>query len=80
MAGVYLTPGYFECYSWPANEAVQAKYYESVFQAPWVQPWSAGALFWKWALEGGPSDQSFFPLNKSAAQVMAQYFKQPLAG
>lgn len=56
MPGVYLTPGYFECYSWPANEGVQAKFYESVFQTAWAQPWSAGVLFWKWALQGGPTD------------------------
>jgi hypothetical protein len=73
-SGIYLEPWFFACYQYPANEGVQAKYYEALFQTAWAQPWFAGVFFWKWALEGGPNDTTFFPLNKSAAQVMAAYY------
>ena len=73
-SGIYLVPWFFACYEYPVNEDVQAKYYESLFQAAWTQPWFAGVFFWKWALQGGPSDTTFFPLNKTAALVMAEYY------
>lgn len=72
--GLYSQPWYFECYQWPVNDAVQAMYYESLFQAAWPQPWVAGVFFWKWALQGGPADPTFFPLNKTAAGIMSKYF------
>ena len=73
-SGIYLAPWYFACYQHPVNEAVQAKYYESLFQAAWAQPWFGGVFFWKWALQGGPDDTTFFPWNKTAALVMAEYY------
>jgi hypothetical protein len=72
--GIYLTPAYFACYQFPVNEGVQAKYYEALFMTAWTQPWFAGVFFWKWALQGGPTDTTFFPYNKTAAQVMAHYY------
>ena len=71
--GLYNQPWFYDCYTHPVNEDVQAKYYESVFLAPYAQDWITGALFWKWGAQGGPSDQTFFPLNKSAARVMQKY-------
>ncbi len=73
--GIYTNPSFWQCYAYPVDEAVQAKYYESLFQAAWPQDWLAGAFFWKWNWQGGPSDQTFFPLNKTAQAVMQQYFK-----
>jgi hypothetical protein len=78
--GIYLNPSFFECYSYPIDLGVQAKYYESLFQAAWPQPWMAGVFFWKWAWQGGPQDPTFFPLNKTAQAVMAQYFGNGTAG
>jgi len=72
-AGIYAAPYFSGCYSYPVNEDVQAKYYESVFRSPFAEEWVAGALFWKWGAQGGPADQTFFPLNKSAALVMQKY-------
>ena len=76
-AGIYAAPWFFDCYTYPVNEDVQAKYYESVFRAPFAEDWVAGALFWKWGAQGGPADQTFFPLNKSAALVMQKYLAPP---
>lgn len=75
--GLYNQPWFYDCYSYPVNEAVQAKYYESVFRAPFAQEWVTGALFWKWGAQGGPADQTFFPLNKSAERVMRQFLMAP---
>jgi hypothetical protein len=72
-AGLYNKPWFYDCYTYPVNEDVQAKYYESIFRAPFAQDWVTGALFWKWGAQGGPNDQTFFPLNKSAALVMKAF-------
>ena len=73
-SGLYTQPWFFDCYTYPANEDVQAKFYEALFLTVWRQPWAAGVFFWKWALQGGLEDQTFFPLNKTAGEVMAKYF------
>ena len=72
-AGLYAQPWFYDCYTYPVDEDVQAKYYEAVFRAPFAEDWITGALFWKWGAQGGPADQTFFPLNKSAALVMQKY-------
>lgn len=74
--GLYNAPWFYSCYGEVVNEDVQAKYYESVFRAPYAQDWVTGALFWKWAAQGGPTDTTFFPLNKSAARVMEKFLGQ----
>lgn len=73
-AGLYSHPYFYQCYTYAVNDAVQANYYEAVLQALWTQPFMAGIFFWKWAAQGGPSDTTFFPLNKTAQGVMAKYF------
>lgn len=73
MPGLYAAPWYYDCYQWPLSEDAQAKYYESVFQALWAQPWLKGVNFWKWGAQGGPSDPTFFPWNKTAMAVMKKY-------
>jgi hypothetical protein len=71
-AGIYHQPAFFECYGLPIDESVQAKYYDSVFKAVYGLPWIEGVTFWKWAAQGGPSDPTFFPLNKSTMAVIKQ--------
>jgi hypothetical protein len=73
--GLYNLPWFFECYQYNVNLQVQANYYEAVFQSLWNKDWIAGVFFWKWSSEGGPSDPTFFPRNKPAANVMSKYFK-----
>jgi hypothetical protein len=73
IAGLFNRPWYWDCYNHAVNQDVQANYYESVFLAPYAMPWIAGVNFWKWAAQGGALDPSFFPLNKSAGQVMQKY-------
>lgn len=72
--GLFSQPYFFDCYSYAANDAVQAKYYQAVLQATWGLDFIVGVVFWKWAAQGGPTDPTFFPLNKTAATVMASYF------
>lgn len=71
--GLFSNPAFFECYGLPIDEGVQAKYYESVFQAVYPLPWIGGVTFWKWGAQGGAGDPTFFPLNKSAMGVVKKY-------
>lgn len=73
--GIFNTPAFFECYGLPIDDAVQAKYYEAVFRGVYPLPWIEGITFWKWGAQGGPSDPTFFPLNKSTMGVIAEYLR-----
>lgn len=75
--GLFSHPAFFECYGLPIDDAVQAKYYDAVFRGPYAQPWVAGITFWKWGAQGGPSDPTFFPDNKSTMEVIAQHLNPP---
>jgi hypothetical protein len=72
--GLYTNPAFWACYTYPVSEDVQAKYYQSLFEAAWQEEWMGGVFFWKWAWQGGQGDQTFFPLNKTAQNVMKEYF------
>ena len=74
-AGIFSQPAFFECYGLPIDESVQAKYYDAVLQAVYPQPWIAGVTFWKWGAQGGAADPTFFPLNKSAMDVLRRHLR-----
>ena len=73
--GLFHQPAFFECYGLPVDEDAQAKYYEAVFLAVLPLDWIEGVTFWKWGAQGGPSDPTFFPLNKTAMAVVARYLR-----
>lgn len=72
-AGLYNVPYFFECYGLALDQAVQAKYYEAVFRAVYPLSWIGGVTFWKWSAQGGPADPTFFPLNKTAMDVVRKF-------
>ena len=76
-AGLFAQPWFYDCYSYPVDEDVQAKYYEAVFRAVYPLSWIGGVTFWKWGAQGGPTDPTFFPFNKSAMDVVRKYLAPP---
>lgn len=61
----------------------QAQSYEAVFQAFANRPWLRGMFWWKWPSHGrggGPTDPSFTPLGKPAADVLRAWYTRMANG
>lgn len=61
----------------PANEALQARAYEALFEEAWSEEWMAGGFVWKWFpdLRGQTRARDpFSPQNKPAQAVLGQYY------
>lgn len=66
-----------------ADPEQQALCYELVFRTFYHRPWLAGFYWWKWPSTGrggGPADRSYMPLNKPAADVIAQWYRDTNRG
>ncbi len=62
----------------PANEALQARTYEALFEEVWPKPWMAGGFAWKWfptlRRPDKPRDP-FSPQHKEAELVLQKYYE-----
>jgi len=57
----------------------QAACYQAIFAAFAGKPWLGGMFWWKWPSHGrggGPSDPSYTPLGKPAAEILRAWYTQ----
>ncbi len=64
-----------------ADNALQERCYEVVFEAFYDQPWLAGLYWWKWPSHGlgSPAAVTFVPLDKPALEVVRKWYHRPEA-
>ncbi len=65
------------------DPAQQALCYQVVFRTFYHRPWLAGLYWWKWYSSGrggGEADRLYTPMNKPAAGVIAQWYRNPNGG
>lgn len=60
----------------PADPELQARLYQTFFDAVWPQPWLMGALVWKVHPDDHPRPTGFTPLGKPAEAVLRAGFSQ----
>jgi hypothetical protein len=63
----------------PLNLSLQARCYESMWDALHQEPWWSGFLLWRWsprADAGGPFDAGFTPQGKPAEEMCVRKFKK----
>ena len=75
-------PWDYEHVEFPYNGDEQARFYDSVMQIFWNEPWFMGFFWWEWQVhypdaETGMSDTNFGIYGKPAEQVLRKWYSKP---